>query len=153
MINWRIYYDKAAARDHGHSTFSNEDGEWVDAPIHGVVCIVVLDQTGAVGRSICSGWRPLRKHFAERKCPHCEGNLGDVAYAAGNNDFYVKYPDSDEPYSTPDLTPFYDRSDTDKSMVKFGRMVDADEWQAIMKSAVDDKSFPVGTPRRRSGDG
>ena len=152
MIHWRIYYDNAAARDYGVSTFSNEDGPWEEAPINGVVAVVVRDPTGTWGRWVYTGFSPYRKHFAERQCPHCQGNLANVNYAGGNNDFYAKYPDSDEPFSTPDLTPFLARSDTDMGMVKFGRMVGAEEWEAIQRKAVGDPDFPIGTPRRRATD-
>lgn len=149
---WRIYYDDAVKRDHGIETWSNEDGAWEDAPVHGVVCMVVRDTTGAVGRYVFySGWKPLQKRTDYRHCPHCDGDLPSIGGAAGNNDFFVKPPDA-EPYSTPDLIPFLERKDTDESMVKYGRMVGNDEWQRISALAVCDKDFPVSTPRRRATD-
>lgn len=43
MIQWRVYYED-------DSTFSNEDGSPENAPVLGVVCIVLKDPT--VGRMI-----------------------------------------------------------------------------------------------------
>ena len=37
MLLWRIYYADG-------STFSNEDGPWVDAPADGVVCVNFADE-------------------------------------------------------------------------------------------------------------
>lgn len=47
QLRWRIYYDDGP-------TFSSEDGDPVDAPAYGVICIVACDP--AVNRIILNGW-------------------------------------------------------------------------------------------------
>lgn len=138
MIRWRIYYDD-------RSTYDPTDGEWEDAPMHGVVCVVVEDPTGAYGRWINSGYGP-----PSGKCEMCGCERG--------NEFYVKYPDSDQPFATPDLAPFLDKvgmtkNEADKAgLIKYGRMVDQEEWVAINVLAAKDPDFDKGSPRRRRTD-
>lgn len=137
MILWRIYYDD-------DSTYSNVDGPWVDAPKHGVVCIVVrcpIEDTW--GRWIISGWSPIKKG---------RGNP-DLRYLT---EWFVKYPDDEEPYATNDTAPFIDRMQSlgvdPEPYIKYGRECSQECWQETMKRAREDKDFPIGQPRRRSTD-
>jgi len=56
-MKWKIYYDD-------DSTYSNEDGAWVDAPAHGVVVVVVAMPDPDWARIILSGYTPLQKEYA-----------------------------------------------------------------------------------------
>ena len=126
MITWRIYYDDG-------STFCDLEGAWEEAPEQGLVCVVVRDPTGQWGRWVYSGWS------AGQAVP-------------GNNDYFVKHHDNDEPFSTADLTPFLAKPGNDMRLVKFGRMTGQANWQAIMDRAAADPDFPKGSPRRRASD-
>ena len=128
MVKWRIYYDD-------FTTYSNEDGLWSEAPVHGVVCIVVRDPTSQWGRWVVSGW-----------------SVTEAGQKPGGNDFFCKYPDSDEPFSTPDPTPFLNKPGCTKDMLKYGRMCDTSVWNEIMHAAGHDPDFPKGSPRRRAKD-
>ena len=129
-MDWKLYYDD-------DSTYV---GVWEDAPTHGVICCVVRDETEVWGRFVNSGYAPQR----ERE---------------GTNEFYVKYPDSNQPIATRSLAPFKDRMETlfpsvDPAMcIKFGRQTDQLHWQDIMNLACDDTDFPTAdSPRRRNTD-
>lgn len=138
MIKWRIYYDD-------DTTYSNGDGAWLDAPTHGVVCVVVRDPTEQWGRFVNSGYSPITKE---------RGNLD----RRWKTEYYVKYPDDEEPFPTNDLTPFKDRLgkvfmvNNIDSYIKYGRECSQQKWQDINKRAANDPDFPTGTPRRRSSD-
>ncbi len=125
MIMWKIYYDDG-------NTYSNEDSMWEQAPIHGVLCVVVRDPTMMWGRWIYSGYSSFDH--------------------PGQAEYYVKHPDSDEPYSTHDLAPFLAKGSADMSMVKYGREADQHVWNETMRKAQKDPDFPKGSPRRRSTD-
>jgi hypothetical protein len=145
MAKWRIYYDD-------DTTQSDEDGPWEAAPAHGVVCVVVRDPDSN-SRWVVSGWFPGRDEQSPYlTCPGCGDHVPYQVTDAGNNDFYVKYPGSDMPFSTPRLDPFLGRDDTDESMVKYGRMVENDKWQKIMGKARKDPDFPASLTRRRATD-
>ena len=45
-MNWKIYYTDG-------TTYSDEDGDWENAPSHGVVCVVVKDPD--YGRFVLNG--------------------------------------------------------------------------------------------------
>lgn len=129
MIPWKLYLDDG-------STFV---GKWIDAPTHGVICCVVRDTTEVWGRFVNSGYAPHHDRT--------------------NVEFFVCYPDSDEPFVTWDLAPFKDRmvtlfSELDvNKFIKFGRQTDQLNWQKIMNAAGADKDFPTATsPRRRVSD-
>jgi hypothetical protein len=139
LIRWRLYYDDG-------SMYSDADGPWENAPADGVVALVVRDPTGVWGRWVYSGYAPITE------CPRCG--------RAPGNEYYVKVPDSDEPYATWDLEPFLNKVEPSlaihdarrSGLVKYGRQVSQAEWQEIMSRASDDPDFPKGTPRRRSTD-
>ena len=80
MIPWKLYYDDA------DMTFV---GDWTKAPTHGVICCVVLDTTEVWGRFVNSGY-----------APH---------HVRTNAEYFVCYPDNNEPFVTWDLAPFRDR--------------------------------------------
>lgn len=129
MINWKLWYDDG-------TPFV---GKWEDAPTHGVICCTVLDTTGAWGRFVNSGYAP---HHARKPI-----------------EFFVCYPDSNEPFVTWDLAPFYARMVTTfpeldpELYIKYGRQTDQEKWQDIMNAAAADTDFPTATsPRRRSSD-
>jgi hypothetical protein len=132
MVTWRIYYDD-------YSTYSDLDGKWVDAPIHGVVCIVVRDFSKQWGRWVVSGYSPIKKG---------RGNL-DVRY---KTEFFVMYPDESQPYATNDLAPFRDKFCNSENFIKYGRECSQLNWQKIITLASNDPDFPKGTPRRRNTD-
>lgn len=145
MVKWRIYFDDG-------STWSDQDGEWTAAPQQGVVCVVVANPEDD-SRWVVSGWFPGKDEQPPWfVCPGCGDHIPYQVVDDGNNDFYVKYPGSDMPFSTPRIDPFLDRDDTDESMVKYGRMVENDQWQTIMEKARNDPDFPVAQIRRRSDD-
>lgn len=134
-IKWRICYAD-------FTTYSNLDGSWESAPKHGVICVLVRDPTGVWGRWINSGYAP------QRQCEHCGTNKF--------NEYYVKPPDSDEPYPTHDLTDFrarFDKPEDADPYIKTGRQVPQEIWNKIMIEASKDPDFPQGTsPRRRASD-
>ena len=133
-MDWKLYYDD-------DSTFSNlQLFGWIDAPRHGVICCVVRDETGAWGRFVNSGYAPQKNQ-------------------EGTNEFYILYPDSNQPIATRDLDPFLDRmntlfpTDDVQEIIKYGRQTDQLHWQEIMDRACNDKDFPTPTsPRRRKTD-
>lgn len=132
MVLWRIYYDDGR-------TWSDVDGSWEAAPRHGVVCVVVHDTTGTWGRFVNSGYAPRRAD-------------------SHGNEYYVKYPDNEEPYPTWELAPFLNRMETAfpgldaQIFIKYGRQVPQQLWQEIMQAAAADEDFPKGSPRRRITD-
>ena len=128
-MNWKLYYDDG-------STYA---GEWEDAPQHGVICCVVRDTTEAWGRFVNSGYAP---HHARKPI-----------------EFFVCYPDSNEPFVTWSLAPFRNRmkslfpGETQNQYIKYGRQTEQLNWEAIMNVAAADTDFPTATsPRRRSSD-
>jgi hypothetical protein len=137
MINWRIYYAD-------NTTFDDSQGDWIDAPSKGIVCVVVRDPTEIWSRRVVSGYsRPT-------KCQTC---------GAGQwPDYYVKAPENEEPFiiARGDLKDFYSRFDSfaiAEQYIKIGRTCSQEQWTKIMDKAVSDPDFPKGTsPRRRSAD-
>ncbi len=144
--NWRIYYEDG-------STWSDLDGPWADAPGaverdrdwnitrgpgpgKGVLCVVVRDPSGAVGRWVHSGFYPPS-----------ESPMG--------NDYYVCCPGEDEPYAVDreGLALFFDKVGGERwELVKHGRQTAQLDWLATMDRAIDDPDFPRRSPRRRSTD-
>lgn len=132
MIPWKLWYDEV-------NPFKTFVGDWTKGDIHGVICCTVLDKTGQFGRYVNSGYAP---HHDRQPI-----------------EFFVCYPDSDEPFVTWNLDPFLDRMaatfpDLDPDLyIKFGRQTDQLNWQEIMNAAAADTDFPTATsPRRRSSD-
>lgn len=132
-MDWKLYYDDVP-------TFSDVDGFWKNAPQHGVICCVVRDETGAWGRFVNSGYAPHKLQ-------------------EGTNEFYIKYPDSNQPIATRNLAPFYDRMAAKfpkvdpEQQIKYGRQTDQIHWQDIMNLAANDTDFPTAvSPRRRKTD-
>ncbi len=128
MINWRIYYDD-------ESTYSNEDGEWVDAPKHGVVVVVVAMPDPHWARIILSGYSPLRKEYS-------------LPYPLPT-EIYIKAPDSDEPFVTNSSEPFLDKYPGREDLIKYGRQVDQLKWQEIQTRAGKDKDFRLDNNFKR----
>ena len=140
MILWRSYYDDG-------KTYSNLDGSWMKSPQHGVICVVVLDPTGAKGRWVNSGYnKPFPNTFRGTKEPLLPMEL------------FVCYPDSDEPFCTNHLGPFNEKlanyygTFDNTPYVKYGRETDQHNWEAIMNAAVDDPDFPRDSIKRRKSD-
>ena len=135
MIPWKLYYDD----DSTYPKAGGEAGDWTMAHIHGVICCVVFDTTGQWGRFVNSGY-----------APH---------HVRTNAEYFVCYPDSEEPFVTWDLAPFRDRMANvfptlnPINYIKYGRQTDQLHWGQIMDIAANDEDFPTATsPRRRASD-
>lgn len=131
LILWKLRYD------FDDFTYSSEL-PWKDAPKHGVINCTVFDHTGAWGRFILSGYAPHHRLPIE---------------------WYVCYPDSNEPYAAHDLRPFRDKMATQfpnenpYDWIKYGRQTGQRNWERIQNLAAADTDFPTATsPRRRSSD-
>jgi len=132
MIDWKLRYD------YNDFTYSS-DLPWKDAPTHGVINCTILDKTGVHGHFVLSGYAPHHR-------------LKPI-------EWYVCYPDSNEPYATHDLAPFRDKMATQfpnenaDDWIKWGRQTDQLNWERIQNLAADDPDFPPRTtPCRRSSD-
>lgn len=148
---WKIYYDLPDIGAHNHtsgehsfSSYSDLDGTWENAPQHGVICVVVKDPTEVFGRWIHSSYS------SPEKCYYCRHRI--------YNEYYVKRPDSTEPYGTFDIRPFlaYIQMPEEDAVaaghIKQGRMVDQAYFTRIMDAASKDTDFTPGTPKRRRMD-
>ena len=130
-VVWKLYYDD-------RTTFSNQDGEWLDAPPWGVMAVAVADEYAA--RTI------------------------DKARDVGCGDYYIWAKDAPQPWwadcgglldhllrvgvmavgqSLSDI-PVYDLIGAG---VKFGRAVDDEKWAAHSRWIVADADETFGFPR------
>ncbi len=136
MIDWRIYYADA-------TTYSSDDGTWMDATLDRVICVVVRDPTEVWGCFVNSGFAPKK--------------VSKVPYF---NNYYVCLPKSKEPRATFELKSFHIQAMaaglTEKEYercIKNGEQAEQQVWNDIMLLAGKDPDFPKGTPRRRYTDG
>lgn len=117
---WKLYY-------HGGATFSSEDGDWLDASAWGVMGVAYLNERYGYGRD--------------------------------TNDFYVFPPWAEMPWAADqwgvldqliqaEIITAEDRiSDLAPQTlidagIKFGRSVDAAEWDEITKAMANDPELP-----------
>lgn len=135
QIPWKLYYDD----DTTYPLKGGPAGDYTIGKPHGVLCCVVRDPTGVHGRFVNSGYAPHHKFEPI--------------------EWYVCYPDSDEPYATHDLAPFRDRMAVvfpkldPELYIKYGRQTGQIHWQEVMAIASADDDFPTATsPRRRASD-
>jgi hypothetical protein len=122
-MRWKLYY-------HDGSTFSNEDGTWIDAPSLGALVLATEDP--AVGREL--DWGPRGEFFAwwpEATKPWGYDRVGvlDFLREVGRG--------TDVRLADLSIDDWIDAG------VKLGRSVDNHVWQAVLDRAINDPYLPL----------
>jgi len=114
------------------------DGDWESAPRYGVIQISAMDPDNPGKAIAIHAYSPSAKREA---CPTC-------GWKPQGGEYYVKCPTDKMPYTTGVLAPFLDKVDKTESqayrdgLIKDGRAVDTDLYEAILEDARNDGDFP-----------
>lgn len=115
-MKWKLYYEDG-------STYSSDDGEWVDAPVRGVVGLGIPHRHH--GRQILSGDAYLLQDGHEE--PQASDIFGVMSHLLARS-----VMTADKPLSLVAPEVMF------RAGIKFGHNVDNEEWAILQKWMVED---------------